>query len=66
MVEVDCAAEQEQQQVQGVGGGAAAAGSFGAQVQQMAQNSVALQIAINQVGRAFGWLAGWLAGWLHN
>jgi hypothetical protein len=37
--------------VQGVGGGAAAAGSFGAQVQQMAQNSVALQIAINQVGR---------------
>jgi hypothetical protein len=50
VVEIDCAAEQEQQQVQGVGGGAAAAGSFGAQVQQMAQNSVALQIAINQVG----------------
>jgi hypothetical protein len=48
-VEIDCAAEQEQQQVPGVGGGAAAAGSFGAQVQQMAQNSVALQIAINQV-----------------
>uniref|UniRef100_A0A383VVQ9 Uncharacterized protein n=1 Tax=Tetradesmus obliquus TaxID=3088 RepID=A0A383VVQ9_TETOB len=49
VVEIDCAAEQEQQQVQGVGGGAAAAGSFGAQVQQMATNSVALQIAINQI-----------------
>jgi hypothetical protein len=44
VVEIDCVAEQQQ------GSQGPAAGSFGAQVQQMAQNSVALQIAINQVG----------------
>ncbi|KAF8058901.1 SRFR1 [Scenedesmus sp. PABB004] len=46
--EIDCAAQQQQQQAAGAGGGAAA-GSFGQQVQQMAQSSAALQIAINQI-----------------
>eukprot|EP00878_Enallax_costatus_P029471 GHUV01031958.1.p1 GENE.GHUV01031958.1~~GHUV01031958.1.p1 ORF type:complete len:414 (+),score=144.70 GHUV01031958.1:3-1244(+) len=44
VVEIDCAGQQQQQQ-----SSKSSAGTFGAQVQQMAQQSVALQIAINQI-----------------
>eukprot|EP00879_Flechtneria_rotunda_P002192 GHRR01002378.1.p1 GENE.GHRR01002378.1~~GHRR01002378.1.p1 ORF type:complete len:405 (+),score=170.19 GHRR01002378.1:123-1337(+) len=44
IVEIDCAAEQQQSRIQ-----QPTASTFGAQVQQMAQNSVALQIAISQI-----------------